>query len=612
MPTVDIKEGQIVVANGRMCKVSAILPSGRLEVVSQIENKRFAVPIEEVEFIPIADVNGVAVIPPELDELVNKAPEQEVILASERFNVIRDYLEKRLILEEALQKLNMGKSNFFRLVKQYDERIGFHSMLRQRRGVAKNSTRLPEEIDQIIETSIDEVYLGKAASISRVWQDVEAKCITAGFPVPSHTAVRNRLRMRKKRELHGKKHGLESAAQKYDAKTGLLVVNRPLEWVQMDHTLVDIILVDNDKRLPLGRPWLTVLIDLYTRVILGYYLALHHPSALSVSCAIAHAVLPKFSFLGRLGVEGDKYPFYGVPEVLHMDNAKEFKSVKFEAACIRNDITPKWRPLGRKHYGGHVERIIGTLMTDKVHFLPGTTYSNTVMRRGTDSDLTSALTFKEFTKWFAKEVCIYHGRKHSQLGCSPAVKWKTFFGHDARPALVSNPQKFRIDFMPEELRCITREGIKFKNNWYWNGVLNAHVGVGKVMIKYDPFSLKTIWARLDDEYIPVNFSDVTRPDLSIEDHIVDKLQNRSNKRVPDGGLEDHSLAAFVNENKQLIKESQSATRSARKVGAARAEYLAEHKIGMVEERLSGRDVENISRSPDYSKRAAVFKGKSYD
>lgn len=615
MSGVEIKKGLVVVANGAVCKVVKVISAEKVSVVSQKENKRLIVSIDKVEFLPALDDGGVALLSPELDELIDSASFDEIDLAETRFNIIEQYVSGEIDLNEAIASLDVAKSSFYRLKKLYSKDIGVYSLLRHPRGGKKNLSRLNELTDKYIEESIDEVYVGKAASIASVWRDVEAKCLTNGLSVPSMTAVRDRVKARDARDLYKKKHGAEAASQKHDARPGKKIVSRPLEWVQMDHTLVDVIVVDNERRQPLGRPWLTVLIDLYTRVILGYYLSLHAPSTVSVACAIYHAALPKFSFLNQLGIDPEKYPFYGVPIVIHMDNAKEFRSVKFVSACGRNKIKNKWRPHGRKHYGGHVESLIGTFMTTKVHFLPGATYSNVVKRRGHDSDKASALTFKEFTRWFAREVCIYHGRKHSALGCSPAAKWKEYFsmGGDspAHPPLVANPLKFKLDFMPEENRRVSREGIKFVNNIYWDSALGAHVGKAGVMIKYDPFSLKTIWARLDGEYVPIKFSDSTKADYSLEEYRALKKQNRSAAKTAPGGLEDHSMADFVLENKRLIQASQRETRRARKAEAARSEYFVSQREDLHRPKVPVDEADSVER-PDYTQRATPFKGKRYD
>lgn len=56
----------------------------------------------------------------------------------------------------------------------------------------------------------------------------------------------------------------------YDPVPGTYRVDRALDVVQIDHTRVDAIVVDETHRLPIGRPWLTLAVDVATRVVVGF------------------------------------------------------------------------------------------------------------------------------------------------------------------------------------------------------------------------------------------------------------------------------------------------------------------------------------------------------
>jgi putative transposase len=79
-------------------------------------------------------------------------------------------------------------------------------------------------------------------------------------------------------------------------------VKEPLQLMQMDHTLVDVVVVDEVDREPIGRPWLTLAIDVATRAVPGFYLG--GPSATSVALCLAMAVLPKNKFPAPLSCKG--------------------------------------------------------------------------------------------------------------------------------------------------------------------------------------------------------------------------------------------------------------------------------------------------------------------
>ena len=98
----------------------------------------------------------------------------------------------------------------------------------------------------------------------------------------------------------------EKAKNKFQPKLGRFPdVSYPLDVIQIDHTPMDIVLADNKTRQAIGRPWLTVAIDVYSRMICGYYLSLDSPSEISVAMCIAHCVLPKEEWLSAKGVDGE-------------------------------------------------------------------------------------------------------------------------------------------------------------------------------------------------------------------------------------------------------------------------------------------------------------------
>jgi putative transposase len=82
-------------------------------------------------------------------------------------------------------------------------------------------------------------------------------------------------------------------------------VDHALEVVQIDHTPVDVIVVDEAHRLPIGGPWLTLAIDVATRVVVGFYVSLEAPSSTSVALCLtqgrpAQGTLAEGAGLGML------------------------------------------------------------------------------------------------------------------------------------------------------------------------------------------------------------------------------------------------------------------------------------------------------------------------
>ena len=165
-----------------------------------------------------------------------------------------------------------------------------------------------------------------------------------------------------------RREGRKAARDRFGPVTGSLEADWPLALVQIDHTLVDVIVVDSVTRVPDPASVVTLAIDVYSRCVVGLYLSLEPPSATSVALCIAHAVSPSRS--GSPSARSRRTGRHGLMGRLHLDNAKEFRSEALRRGCEQYGIAIDYRPVRTPHYGGHIERLIGTMM-GKVHLLPG-------------------------------------------------------------------------------------------------------------------------------------------------------------------------------------------------------------------------------------------------
>ena len=121
----------------------------------------------------------------------------------------------------------------------------------------------------------------------------------------------------------------------------------PLDVVQIDHTPVDLIIVDDKHRKPIGRPWITIAIDIYSRMITGYYISLDAPSVTSVGMCLARSILPKNELLEQNNIENITWDVFGYPEKIHVDNGSDFRSEDLRKSCALHGINIEFRPLAR-------------------------------------------------------------------------------------------------------------------------------------------------------------------------------------------------------------------------------------------------------------------------
>jgi putative transposase len=255
--------------------------------------------------------------------------------------------------------------------------------------------------------------------------------------------------------------------------------------MQMDHTLVDIMVVDEVLRQPMGRPWITVAFDIATRVVLGFALRLEAPSAVSVGLALSMACLPKDRWLKERNLEIDWSPF-GLPELIHVDNGKEFHSLALMRGCERYGMSLEYRPPGRPQFGGHIERYLGTLMR-RIHGLPGTTYSNPTERGKYRSEARATMTMAELERWIALEVAgRYHQHVHRGVHAIPAQLWEQSVRRKP-PAVVTEPSRFVLDFLPAETRRVGRNGFQINRIRYWDPILSRlFPPSSRVLVWHDP------------------------------------------------------------------------------------------------------------------------------
>lgn len=597
--TSDLKAGELVVAKGKLAKIQQVFSEKNIRVQLVSTGVAIMVSRHDIERI------GNATDDSDISRDANDYTAEQLLVFSERYDVLKKWRRGELTAVEGSKNLNLSKSYFFRLAKLYDEDLGPLSIALRKRGRKKGVTRLTEEMETIISEATKKIFNNGVASFSKVWLEVDTTCQEKKLTSPCKDTVLRRVKILVSEHDQFKfKKGKDAASQKYSSRPGKKSISRPLQWVQMDHTLVDIILLADDRVHIIGRPWLTVVIDIKTRVILGYYLSLHVPSAVSVACALSHSILPKKEFATKLGLDPVDYLFYGVPEVLHMDNASEFTSPKLKAGCTSFGIDPEYRPIGRKHFGGHVERLIGTFMTSKVQLLKGSTMSNTVARRGVDSEKSATMTFSEFARWFAREVVVYHSTVHSQLGESPRQAWNNYYapsGGVPYPPKIAQPDKLKLYFMPEETRKISPEGISLHGQQYWDPILAPFVGTQHVVVKYDPFNLNAIWVKLNSEFCPVRLSDLTIQAATYEEYRASRFYR---KPIRAGAIDSEAGRKAYREKQGIEKESARLTRKERRRLASEQIYREAYSPADAATQVGG--VGDRKAPPDYSVRPKKF------
>ena len=465
--------------------------------------------------------------------------------------------------------LGIDISFVYKLLARYEADPRVTSMLPRRRGRRDGDLVLAAEVDEVIQAAIDEMFLTRQRPrVSDLVTEIRRRCWTLGLPRPSRKTVQKRIDQRAPREVLARREGRKAARDRFAPATGSLDAPWPLALIQIDHTLIDVMAVDRVTRQPIQRPWLTIAIDVHSRCVAGFHLTLEAPSATSVALCLAHAALPKTGWLMARDIAG-AWPVEGVPERLHLDNAKEFHSEALRRGCEQYGIAVDYRPVRTPHYGGHIERLIGTMM-GKVHLLPGTTFSSVREKGDYDPEKTAAMTLEEIERWLGHAIVgVYHRDLHRGIGMPPLAAWERGLAGDGvqegrgTPVAVSDQRRFLIDFLPFERRLVRREGVFLHSISYWSDVLHTWVGEReRMLVRYDPRDLSRVYLLgPDGQYYDLAYSDLSRPPISLWEHRLALKRLREDGKAQ---VDEEAIFRTIETMRGIADQASAATKTARR------------------------------------------------
>ena len=499
----------------------------------------------------------------------------EVIAPLSRQNIIG-----KQAVEETARQLGLSKRQVYKLVRRYREGEGLVTdMALDPPGGGKGKGRLPEAVEKLIENILQKRYLNRQKrSEVVIWREIAESCRNLGLKSPALNTVRARMKRLDPCVVMRKRNGPDAERKLQSAGGKAPEIIAPLDQVQIDHTVIDLIIVDDVNRQPIGRPYLTVAIDVYSRCLVGMVVTLEAPSATSVGLCLALVVCDKRSWLEQLNLGDVSWSMSGKPKSLYLDNAPEFKSEALRRGCAQHSIQLNYRPLGQPHYGGIVERVIGTAM-QWIHELPGTTFSNPAQRSDYNSDKKAVLSLSELERWLTLTVASYHGTVHSTLNQTPAMRWVKGISQITEPTIITQPKVFLIDFLPVIRRSLCRAGFLIDHITYYSDALKIWISrrdqLDKFVIRRDPRDISRVWV-LDPEgrkYIEIPYRTISHPALTLWEHkkAIEKLKEQGKSQVDEA-----SLFRMVLQMREIIQTAERTTRKSRRE-VQRSNHLSQTK-----------------------------------
>ncbi len=396
--------------------------------------------------------------------------------ALQRFHLLRPHLEDGVPLTLIARQRGLTARTLQRWLRRY-WREGLAGLTRHTRADAGHR-RLPPDLQHLIEG----LALRKPPpSVATVHRRAAAVAQEHGWRVPSYDCVHDVVRALDPALITLAHEGPKVYGEQFD-----LVVRReasaPNEVWQADHTPLDLWIRDDDGQ-P-AKPWLTVVLDDFSRAVAGYALSLQAPSALQTALALRQAIWRKSE---------PGWHVCGVPGDFYTDHGSDFTSRHLEQVAADLHMRLVFSLPGAPRGRGKIERFFGTVNTMLLAALPGYTPA------GTAPPTEPTLTLSELDDHLrAFIVDDYHRRPHSETGEPPQARWET---HGFLPRVPDTLEQLDLLLLTvAKTRRVQRDGIHFAGLRFIDPTLAAYVG-DDVMIRYDPRDIAEIRVFRGDAFL---------------------------------------------------------------------------------------------------------------
>ena len=338
----------------------------------------------------------------------------------------------------------------------------------------KDTRRISPQLQHVIEGLALKHPSLSAASIHR---EAVALAKKLGERPPSYSSIYALIRTLEPGLLTLAHEGTKAYSQSFDLLHRSEAEVPNAIW-QADHTQLDIFIDDAGQA---RKPWLTVILDDYSRAVAGYAVSFSAPSAIQTALALRQAIWRK----GR-----PDWFVCGIPGILHTDHGSDFTSHHIEQVAADLKFQLVFSTAGQPRGRGKIERFFKSVSQVLLPRLPGFAPSGRAV-----ATLTLAALSKEIENYFVQE---YNLVPHSATGESPQQRWNAggFLPH-------MPPSLEQLDLLlltVPKARRVQRDGIRFSGFRYIDPVLSAYVGE-QVVVRYDPRDMAEIRVFHDERFL---------------------------------------------------------------------------------------------------------------
>jgi hypothetical protein len=435
-------------------------------------------------------------------QIIKEASERDLREANRRANLVQAYLKKEPSPDPTIKERTLRS-----FVSRYKKAEALHGagylgLLPREHKKGNRNRKLPEETYRLTQEIIERDYeTVKHKTKYAAYAALLLACNDRGIKAPSYKSFIGLVKQRPRYDQTLKRQGRRSAYSHEPFYWELELTtprhgDRPFEIGHIDHTELDVQLRCSQTGRSLGRPWMSLLTDAYSRRELAVYLTYDPPSYRSAMMVVRECVRRH----NRL------------PQIFVLDGGREFRSIYFETLLARYECTQKIRPAAKARFGSVCERLFGTTNTRFIHNLAGNTQLMRNARQVTqsiDPRNHAVWTLESLSKYlyeWAYEV--YDMMEHPALGQSPREAFLAGMAQGGVRAhrIIPYDDNFLLFTLPTTRKGTAKvfpgRGIKIGGLYYWSDSFrDPAVEQSSVPVRYDPWDAGTVFAYVRNRWV---------------------------------------------------------------------------------------------------------------
>jgi putative transposase len=439
---------------------------------------------------------------------------------------------------------------------------GYLGLIPNHKNRGNRLSRLNDQVKELMNKVIEEEYETKIQKNKTVvYGELLNRCEELGLVAPSYVTFSSFINKKPREEKVRARKGERAA---YQEKTFYWELNSKtprhgdfaFNICHLDHTELDIELVCSQTGKKLGRPYLSLMTDAFTRRILAFYISFESPSYRSCMMILRDCVKR----------------YNRLPQSIVVDNGKEFHSIYFETLLAMYECEVRRRPAAQPRYGSILERLFGTTNTMVIHNLEGNTKIMKDVRQ-----VTKKVNPKTNASWTLEGIYnsleefffdLYDNIEHPSLGQSPKEAYvdSLLISGQRKQSIIKYDSTFEVMTLPSTKTGVSKLqpslGVKINYIYYWNDEFkNPEIEKTKIKVRFDPYNLGVAyayvnnrWIKCISQYLTV-FNSLTEKELKFLTSEIKKQKQNHGKKFT---ITAQKIAQFIkdcenNEQYKLLK-----------------------------------------------------------